>query len=290
VCKFEIEWKGKGPDMARKILSGTLIALSAIFLVASLVGIGSIWYYRKPVTDETLSRLEDVDAELALAQVALSDAQSEMKRALRFVDRAEKALETFSEQSAVAKEFLDTVNNVLDETITPSLETSRDKLDEAQQTMEDLRASIELLNQIPFISLDIPDDGILNSFAEILDSLEGEVLRVEKIADEASTFMNDTSYLMGGDLSETRDNILDMQAVITDYEGKIDTWRRQIMTLKVELPGWINRAAAILTIFLLWFAFSQFGLFLHGLNSWHGGDALAALRKNSEDELNSGEK
>ena len=268
--------------MARKILSGTLMVLSAILLVASLVGIGATWYYRKPVTNETLSRLDDVDAELALAQVALSDAQGEMERALRFVDKAEKALETFSEQSAVAKEFLDTVTNVLDETITPSLETSREKIDEAQKTMEDLRASIKTLNRIPFIDLDIPDDGILDSFAGILDSLEGEVLRVEEIADEASTFMSDTSYLMGGDLSETRDNILNMLAVITEYEGKIDTWRRQIMTLKVELPGWITRAAAILTVFLLWFAFSQFGLFLHGLNSWRGGDALAGLQKNVE--------
>ena len=36
--------------MARKILSGILIALSAIFLVLSVVGIGAIWYYKGQLT------------------------------------------------------------------------------------------------------------------------------------------------------------------------------------------------------------------------------------------------
>lgn len=265
--------------MARKILSGILIALSVILLIASLVGIGAIWYYKGPVTDETLSRMDDVDAELSLAQVALGDAQGELDRALRFVDSAEEALETFSDQMAVAKELLDTVTNVLDETITPSLETSRKKIDEAQKTMDDLRASIENLNRIPFVDIDVPDDGILKSFVKIMDSLESEVIRVEDMADQASVFMKDTSYLMGGDLGETRDNILKLRGVITEYEGKLDTWRGQLMTLKVEFPGWVDRAAIILTVFLLWFGFSQLGLLLHGLTLWKGGDPYAILRR-----------
>jgi hypothetical protein len=265
--------------MVRKILSGVLIALSSILLVASPVGIGAIWYYKGPVIEETLSRMDDVDAELSLAQVALEDAQGELERALRFVDSAEEALETFSEQMEVAKDLLDTVTNVLDETVTPSLEESRKKMDEAQTTMDDLRASIESLNRIPFVSINIPDDGILSSFTDIIDSLEGEVARVEAMAGQASVFMKDTSYLMGGDLSETRDNILELQGVITEYEEKIDTWRGQLMTLKVEFPIWTHRAAIILTVFLVWFGLSQFGLLLHGLAAWRGENPLAVLRR-----------
>ena len=40
-----------------------------------------------------------------------------------------------------------------------------------------------------------------------------------------------------------------------------------------SLPGWIDSAAIILTVFLLWFGFSQIGLFLHGLTAWRGGIA-----------------
>jgi hypothetical protein len=45
-----------------------------------------------------------------------------------------------------------------------------------------------------------------------------------------------------------------------------------------QRTGWIDRASAILTIFLLWFGFSQFGLLLHGLVLWRGYNPLVVLR------------
>ena len=265
--------------MARKILAGLWLVLCGVLFVLSLIGIAVIWQHKQPVIEGVTARLAGIDNELARAQTALNNAQEELERALRFVDAAEKALESFSEQAAVAKEFLDTVTEVLDETIKPSLTTSREKIDEAQQTMDDLRASIEALNRIPFVNLKVPDDGILSSFTTIIDSLEGEVIRVDEIADQASTFMNDTSYLMGGDLSETRNNILDMQTVLDEYEGRIVTWRDQLDILQNESPGWIQRTAIWLTVFLLWFAISQFGLILHGLAVYRGGNPFGVLRK-----------
>jgi len=265
--------------MARKILAGLWLVLCGALFVLSLIGVVVIWQHKQPVIDGVTARLAGIDIELAHAQTALKNAQAELERALRFVDSAEKALESFSEQAAVAKEFLDTVTEVLDETIKPSLTTSREKIDEAQQTMDDLRASIEALNRIPFVNLKVPDDGILSSFTTIIDSLEGEVIRVDEIADQASTFMNDTSYLMGGDLSETRNNILNMQTVLDEYEGRIVTWRDQLDILQNESPGWIQRTAIWLTVFLLWFAISQFGLILHGLAVYRGGNPFGVLRK-----------
>ncbi len=57
--------------MARKIFSGILIALSAIFLVLSVVGIGAIWFYNEPLTREVTSRLGEIDAQLAQAETTL---------------------------------------------------------------------------------------------------------------------------------------------------------------------------------------------------------------------------
>lgn len=263
--------------MARKILGGTLIVLSAILLVLSLVGIWAAWYYNEPLTNEITARAATVDDELEQAQNALENAQEELKRALRIVESAEESLETLSEQATLAKELLDAVTGVLDETITPSLEASKEKVEQAQKTLDDLRASIETLNKIPFVNLEIPDDEMLSFFVEITDSLESEITHVEDIAKQASVFLSDTSYLMGGDLLETKENIKELQKAITEYEGKIITWREQLATLETSTPSWIDRASIILTIFLLWFGFSQFGLLLHGLTLWRGVDPLEAL-------------
>jgi hypothetical protein len=49
--------------------------------------------------------------------------------------------------------------------------------------------------------------------------------------------------------------------------------------VSAALPGWIDRAAIILTMFLLWFGVSQVGLILHGLNMWRGGDPLVVMKR-----------
>ena len=264
--------------MVRKILGGLLIVLSLSLLILALIGIWAAWHYNEPLTTGLNARLTEVDYGLADAQTALQDAQDELERALRFVDSAEAALETLSEQTTVAKQFLDTVTDVLDGTIKPGLAKSREQIDQAQKTLDDLRMSIETINRIPFVNLTVPDDGLLDSFVEITDSLESEIIRVEDLAGQSSTFLNDTSYLMGGDLQETRDNILELQKVVDEYENKMGDWRDDLAALKASLPGWIDRISLFLTAFLLWFSFSQFGLLLHGLALLKGNNPLKALR------------
>ena len=55
-------------------------------------------------------------------------------------------------------------------------------------------------------------------------------------------------------------------------------WRRQVAELKAKAPAWIDRASIGLTIFLTWFALSQFGMILHGISMQHGDNPLWVLR------------
>ena len=272
--------------MARKVLSGTLIVLSSILLILSLVGIGAAWYYNQPITTDTITKLETIDNELEQAQSALQNAQDELKRALRMVETAETSLQSLSEQRIQAKEFLDTVSNLLNETIQPNLDASKEKIDQIQETLEDLNKSLENINKIPFVEIEIPDEGFLSFFVESTEALESEVDRVGDMAEQASTFLNDTSYLLGGDLAETKDNIQGLMIVVDEYEAKITSWRDQLADLIAKLPKWLDHASATIAISLLWFGFSQFGLLLHGLTSWRGAtsEKITAPQASNEKE------
>jgi hypothetical protein len=126
---------------------------------------------------------------------------------------------------------------------------------------------------------------MLANLIGIADSTDAEIARVEDLVQKASTFVGDASYLMGGDFTETKQNLQNFLIVVNEYDQKITGWRAQIAMLLGSLPGWIDSASIILTVFLLWFGFSQVGLFLHGLTVWRGGDPLAALRDiRSKDE------
>jgi F0F1-type ATP synthase membrane subunit b/b' len=263
--------------MARKIFSWMLIVLGAIFLLLSVVGIGAVWIYNEPLTREVTNRLNGIDSELVQAQTTLASTQVELERALRIVNAAETSLEKLAQQSTTAESIFDSIQNSLDDRLLPELKTTRERINVARNALENLRSLLLSLSALPFIDVNIPDQ-ILTDLIASANSLDTEIANAEEIARRASTFVSDTSYLLGGDLGETRDSLQNFLAAVDEYQGKVSDWRAQVADLNASLPLWIDRASVILTVFLLWSGLSQFSLLLHGRIILRGDDPLEVLR------------
>ena len=264
--------------MARKILAWTLIVLSSIFLLLSVAGIAAAWFYNEPLTRDATSQLKGIDDQLSLAQSTLASSRAELERALRIVDATEKVLEKLAEQSTSAENILDGIQSQLDDKLLPELKTTRERINTARTALESLQSVIEgISNFLPGVDLGAPEK-IVTDLIDSANSMDSEIANAEEIARQASTFVGDTSYLLGGDLTETRASLQNFLAVIKEYEQKMTDWRAQVVDLIKKLPGWIDRASVSLTVFLLWFGLSQFGLFLHGRMILRGEDPLDVLR------------
>lgn len=268
--------------MARKILSGILIALSAIFLVLSVVGIGATWFYNEPLTREVTDRLTEIDAQLVQAQDTLQSSKKELQRALRIVDNAQTAMEKMAKQTGSAKSFFDYIQSTIDEQLLPDLKTTRQRIDSARTTLESLQSVLKSVGSfIPGLDLNAPTK-VITDLIDSTHSMDAEIENVETLATQASTFVSDTSFLLGGDLTETRTSLQNFITYIQDYEKKVDGWREQDKQLLEKAPKWIDQASIALTVFLLWFGVSQFGLLLHGLSIQRGEDPLLVLRRRRE--------
>jgi hypothetical protein len=108
--------------------------------------------------------------------------------------------------------------------------------------------------------------------------LDSDIANAETVARQASTFVSDTSYLLGGDLTETRSSLESFLTAIKEYEQKVKDWRTQVGDLIERSPKWIDQTSIGLTVFLLWFGLSQFGLLLHGFSLRRGENPLDVLR------------
>ena len=268
--------------MTRKILIGALIVLSSTFLILSILGIALAWIYNEPMTREAASRLQEVDSQLTQIQTDLRNAKAEVERALRIIQSAEDALASLTQQTTDAKTLLEDVNATLDDKLIPGLEATRTNITEVRNTLEDLRATLKQINELPFVNLSIPGDELLLSIIDQVDALDGEIVNVQDLAQRASTFINDTSYLLGGDFNETKQKLEDLVLILAEYDQKVTDWRGQIAGILESAPRWIDNASLSLTLGLLWFGFSQFGLILHGLGMRRGIDPLDVLRTKSE--------
>ncbi len=217
--------------MARKILSGILIALSAIFLVLSVVGIGAIWYYKGQVTRAATGRLTEIDAQLAQAQATLQSSEKELQRALRIVDGAQTTLEKMAKQTGTAKSLFDTIQGTIDDQLLPDLKTTRQRIDSARTTLESLQSVLKSVSGfIPGFDLNAPAKTLSDLIAST-HSMDTEIANVEGLAIQASTFVSDTSFLLGGDLTETRTSLQNFVSSIQDYEKKVAGWRAQAKDL-----------------------------------------------------------
>jgi len=265
--------------MARKIFAGILILLSTMFLLLSVAGIGATWFYNEPLTSEVTSQLREVDTELAQAEATLVSSEKELKRALRIVDAAQTALEKLTQPSENAEGLFDSIQSTLDDGLLPELKRTRTRLESARTTLENLQSILASVSGfIPAIGLNVPDKTLTDLITSAR-SLDTEIANVEVLVTQASTFVNDTSFLLGGDLSETRDSLQNFLSAIQDYGKKVAGWREQAKQLLAGAPGWIDQASIVLTVFLFWFGVSQFGLLLHGLSIWRGSDPLLVLRR-----------
>jgi hypothetical protein len=249
--------------MIRKIVAWMLIVLSSIFLVLSVAGIGAAWYYNEPLTLEAVTQLERVDGELEQAEITLNSTHAELARALRLVNTAQTALEKLAAQSADAETLFEGIQSSLDDKLLPELKSIRERLSVARSTLEGLRTLILNFGSLPFFDLSFPDQ-VLTDLIESADTLDTEIANAEDVARQASTFVSDTSYLLGGDLTQTRDSLENFLATVEQYQTKVADWREQVAALIDALPVWIDRASIGLTVFLLWFGLSQFSLFLMG--------------------------
>jgi DNA repair exonuclease SbcCD ATPase subunit len=235
------------------------------------------WAYNEPLTQQGTAELDELDTQLEQTQASMKIAETELERALRIVDAAQAALEKLSEQTESAEGILGSVKGTLDNQLLPGLESARQKIEGVRGALESLQTILDQLNTIPLLNIEVPN-GVFQDLIDTADSLDTQIASVQEIGERASTFVGDTAYLLGGDLTETHDNLEQLLTSVQGYDAQITTWRTQLADLQASLPGWIDTASIILTAFLLWFAFSQAGLIVHGLTLWHGGDPLVIAR------------
>jgi len=265
--------------MARKIIGNTLIGLGSFFLLASMVGMILSWVYNGPLTRRMVGNLTEVDSQLAQVETTLSTSKTEIDKTLGIIDSTDEAINKFTANDPQA--FFENVQSTLGEGLVPELETARERLVSARDTLQQLRVTIFGLNVVPFININVPDKT-LTDLIDSADTLQARIGEVSDLAKQASSFLDDASYLLNGNFTDARSSLEYFLGEINTYQAKIADWRKQTQYLIEGTPKWIDRASVGLTFFLLWFGFSQVGLILHGWSLRAGQNPLDVLKRDKK--------
>ena len=146
-----------------------------------------------------------MDSQLAQAETTLKSSEQELARALRILDASQAALEKLTQKTNSAASLFDNIQSTLDDQLLPNLKTTRSRIQSARTTLESLQSVLSGVSSfIPGVDISLPGK-VISDLITSTKSLDTEIANVESVAEQASTFVGDTSFLLGGDLSGTRD-------------------------------------------------------------------------------------
>ena len=131
-----------------------------------------------------------------------------------------RTADQLSDQSTGAKSLLENIQGTLDDRLISELKTARERLVAASNTLETLRNTIEGLGSFLPVDLTGPDQILV----DLIDS-------ANSLDSEASIFLSDSSFILGGDLSETRKSLEAFLATVQEYEERVTEWRKQVADL-----------------------------------------------------------
>jgi chromosome segregation ATPase len=246
---------------ARQPLSFALMIASVIFLLVSMAAIALTWVYHQQVQVELLPRLETIESDLRSAQGDLQFAKTELDQVQLQIDALQIALDTLGIDGAASLKAIADLVGKLEGTLTPIISAVAERVQDLRDALTRLKETIDKLNQLPLVNLEIPGVEQLEEAASSLGSLQETIEGGGDKVSQASNITQETVTALTTGFAELEASAQNLSAALAGYDAKISAYLVEIDVLQASLPRWANVMALSLTVLLVWLGISQVALF-----------------------------
>jgi hypothetical protein len=260
----------------KRVLAAIVMAVSVLVLVLSLAGIAGTWIVRGQLAAELVGIVTVAETGVTAAMQGVEGVDTALTRAREQVAAVESDVQAFGADLEQNKPLLTAISDKLDLGLAPLVESARETMTTVRETVAAVNSTIEAVNAIPFVSVPVPELESLNKLSQDVQSFRTEVQnlraaidqrRSEVIAGGVSIITTPTSRI-GASLD-------DVQSRVSAYSRQLGAVQKGLSTLKSAIGRWLTWLAVILTLILLWLAFSQVGLLVLSWRAFSGQDLLA---------------
>lgn len=262
----------------RSVLALIVLGLSVFFFFASLVGIAAAWLYNVRLTDQALAELATIESDLDVTAQYLQNAQSELESARQQIDIFQTALESIGLDAAENTRVLAEIVSNVEGKVTPVLDTVSDMVGSFRERFVALKETLESLNDLPLINLEIPGVDRIDEIAQSIADLQQQILDTKQKVQDISNLTQETVETFSSGFQNWEGKIEANLVQIEAYQARIASYQARVDSLQASVPVWLDWTAAILTVLFVWLAFSQVGLFVVAWRLFKGEDLLAGWK------------
>jgi uncharacterized phage infection (PIP) family protein YhgE len=166
----------------------------------------------------------------------------------------------------------------VEDTLTPLLDQASEGVNSIGDLFDSIVETIEKLNDLPLVSLDIPGSEVLDSLSGSVSDLQEQIEDTKAKVESISQLTQDTVETLTTGFENWETLIAENLMLLEEYQGKIADYQAELAQLEANLPQWINTASIILTLLLVWTAFTQIALFVLAWSFYKEEDLLKRWR------------
>ncbi|MFL7892968.1 MAG: hypothetical protein ACK2UM_02405 [Anaerolineales bacterium] len=271
-----------------RIIGIALLVLSVIFFLVSLGSLIGVWVYNQPLTERALSLVETTSQDLEGAATAIKLSRAELISAQAQIDLLQAILETLGLNAQEDLNRLADIVGKVENTLTPVLDSVAGAISTLRETLLDIRDTIERINELPLINIQLPGIEGIEQGAEQLGNLQNQIEEGSGKIEQLSQTTQDTVDSLTTGFAELEDSIGILLGTLDEYGQKIETTQEQLSYLDANLAKWIDWISVALTVILAWLGISQVGLFILGWSYYKGQNLVGIQPKEIETQAQPG--
>lgn len=263
---------------SKKILSLILLVFSVFFFLVSISGVIAIWVTQQRITDRVLEQTRAAQADLSKVEDDIDVLREELDSAKSQIDIFQSVLDTIGLEAVENAQVVSDVVSKVEGTITPILDGVNERANTVRDTFVSLKESIERVNELPLVNIEVPGLEIIDTIIENIDNLQTQVTDTKTKVESISQLTQDTVETLTTGFENWEESIAVYQVTLDDYQNMISDYQDRLLYLELNLAGWVDIASIILTVLLIWTAFSQVALFVTAWSFYKEEDLLARWR------------
>jgi chromosome segregation ATPase len=256
----------------------SLLILSVAFFLASITGIILTWTYNQRLGAEWMDRLDTIESDLRTAQSDLQAAKTELDSVQQQIDALQAALQALGIDGAASLQAIAELVGRLEATLTPFITEVAERVKSLRDAVLRIKETLESLNQLPLVELDIPGVEQLDAAALNLENLQNQIDEGGSRVSEVSQLTQDTVDSLTTGFADLEQSAKNLSESLAGYDAKISAYLLEIDALQANLPRWLDIAAVMLTVLFFWLGFSQIALFALAWSFYSGQDLLIRWR------------
>lgn len=261
-----------------RILALILLILSVFFFLASLAGIVAVWVYNGRFTEQAQVELSAISADLALTQQNIQTAREDLESAQAQIDIFQTAIDAIGLDALENTKVLAEVVSKVEGTLTPILDQAASTVGAFRERFVSFKEALESLNDLPLVNIEIPGVETIDQIAQNVADLQNQILETKEKVQDVSTLTQETVETFSTGFANWETTIQNSLSQLDTYSAKITAYQARVQDLQAKIPGWLDWAAAIMTVIFIWLAFSQVAIFLLAWEIYRGVDLLATWK------------